>query len=360
MNLVGSQSLLEKAVAQFSNSLPFVLFNKPHAKTVVGIFQQDSQVHLVKDFTETGFVFASFDGHRNVLIPENKSEILIAAFDKSQLKPVANSVQPKDSFASDGFENLVKKAIHAIKNGDFIKVVLSRKEIVDVPDFKLKVVFETLLDEYSRAFTYCFFHPETGLWLGAFSEQLIKMKGNFFSTMAVAGTRPLPENPHLVWGEKEQEEQRLVTDFIVEQLKNKTLDIAVSSPYNLDAVKIQHIKTDISGTVHSNSGLREMIKVLHPTPAVCGFPKDAAKDFIIENEGYDREYYSGFLGELNKDFSDSSAGSDLYVNLRCMKIANGKASIYVGCGITLASIPEKEWIETVNKSQTMKRILQTN
>ena len=241
-----------------------------------------------------------------------------------------------------------------------MKVVLSRKEIVEVPDYNLKTVFEKLLAEYPDAFTYCFFHPETGLWLGAFSERLIKMKDNFFNTMAVAGTRVLPEYPNVVWGEKEQEEQRLVTDFIVKQLKNKTMDMTVSLPYNLDAGKIQHIKTDISGTVHRNSGLREMIKVLHPTPTVCGFPKDAAKDFIIENEGYDREYYSGFLGELNKDFSGYSAGSDLYVNLRCMKIADGKASIYVGCGITLASIPEKEWIETVNKSQTMKRILQTN
>ena len=88
-------------------------------------------------------------------------------------------------------------------------------------------------------------------------------------------------------------------------------------------------------------------------------PLDATqKIFILENENYNREYYTGFLGELNKkSIKKKKLKSDLYVNLRCMQIKNQQAFIYMGCGITKDSNPEKEWEESVNKSMTMKKIL---
>jgi isochorismate synthase len=102
-----------------------------------------------------------------------------------------------------------------------------------------------------------------------------------------------------------------------------------------------------------------VVQKLHPTPAVCGVPKRKALRFIKENEGYDRMFYTGFLGELNKDFTqDNPDTTDLYVNLRCMKIKNQTAELYMGCGITQNSIPEKEYAETVNKSHTMKAVIQ--
>ena len=93
---------------------------------------------------------------------------------------------------------------------------------------------------------------------------------------------------------------------------------------------------------------------LHPTPAVCGIPKDEAFEFIKEHEGYAREYYTGYLGMLSSDPDCSSA---LYVNLRCMKYADNKVTVYVGCGITAQSDPEMEWQETIDKCQTMFKIL---
>ena len=103
--------------------------------------------------------------------------------------------------------------------------------------------------------------------------------------------------------------------------------------------------------------MQEIVRLLHPTPAVCGFPKEEAKVFILENEQYDRRYYTGFLGELNQSDVNGVLNSDLFVNLRSMEIEGSNANIYIGCGITKDSIPEKEWEESVNKSQTMKRVL---
>ena len=139
----------------------------------------------------------------------------------------------------------------------------------------------------------------------------------------------------------------------------------------IKAGNLLHLKTRVSGLLTSN--LKEVVTVLHPTPAVCGLPKVTAKQFILNNENYNREFYSGYLGELNikekttrntnrrnvenNAYSAVKTISNLYVNLRCMQLTDVKASIYVGGGITKDSIAENEWQETVNKTQTMKKVL---
>jgi len=249
----------------------------------------------------------------------------------------------------------VQKGIDVIQHGEFGKVVLSRKETFSCPEFDLVSTFQKLLQSYPTAFTYCFFHPKVGLWLGAFSEQLIQVKRKNLRTMAVAGTQVYQEN--VIWEPKEKAEQQFVTDFITQSLNDYVSDTKVSEPYTMKAGNLVHIKTDIEADLNHSSDLKEVIKILHPTPAVCGFPKDNAKTFILNQEGYDREFYSGFLGELNLDFEKNENSTDLYVNLRCMKIEKNAVNLYVGCGITKDSIPEKEWLETVNKSKTMKQVL---
>ncbi len=96
----------------------------------------------------------------------------------------------------------------------------------------------------------------------------------------------------------------------------------------------------------------DLLKRLHPTPAVCGLPKEKAYRFIQENEGYDRQYYSGFIGWLEPE-----GKSDLYVNLRCMNILSDRLVLYAGSGLLLSSEPESEWQETEAKMQTMRRLL---
>ena len=92
---------------------------------------------------------------------------------------------------------------------------------------------------------------------------------------------------------------------------------------------------------------------LHPTPAVCGTPRLYSKHFIESNEGYKREFYTGYIGLMNNELSRSQ----VYVNLRCMKIEGNIANLYVGGGITADSEPKAEWEETQNKLQTMLHVL---
>lgn len=350
-------NFFSKTKQHYNQNLPFVIYSKPNTSSVFGLLQQNNTLHKISDYSEKGFVFASFDEKELVLIPENESEIITAEKESTAFESFETDDLYFDAEAKIQYENLVSKGIEAIKNEEFKKVVLSRSEKAALSEFDFIETFQHLVQLYPTTFCYCFFHPQIGLWMGATPEQLLKANGNVFETTALAGTQKADLETEIRWEQKEKDEQQYVTDFIVKRLREVANSVVVTEPYSLKAGSIWHIKTDISGVLNENSTLEEVIDTLHPTPAVCGLPKKKAKAFIIESENYDRTFYTGFLGELNSSFANESVSSDLFVNLRSMQIQNKTAILYMGCGITKESIPEKEWEESVNKSMTMKRVL---
>jgi len=345
------RSIFEKAFEHFKHELPFVIYLKPNDKELNGFFQLNNQLNEVKDFTEKGFIFTDFKNTQSILFPENESEVWHEIYDfledSNQLNEVNVSIDGKKAF-----ENLVRKGIKAIQNGVFEKVVLSRKEIVVKENFDFVTVFQKILFSYPSAFRYCWFHPEIGMWLGASPEQLLKVEASNFKTVSLAGTQKWNPNTAVIWEDKEQQEQQFVTDFIVSNFKSEVEKLTQTSPYTFQAGNVVHLKTDIEGVFKEDFSLKKVLQFLHPTPAICGLPRETAKQFILENEGYDRKFYAGFLGELN-----TSSNSDLFVNLRCMEIQQNQVHLYIGCGITKDSDSEKEYFETANKALTMKQIL---
>jgi isochorismate synthase len=350
--------LFIKVKVQQQQQLPFVLYCKPNSDRIVGLFQKNDHLYFLENFKETGFVFAPFDGDAIPYIPQKYSDVLVEKVTISDFYVETIITDSTDEQAKNTFESLVRKGLEAIKNNQFQKVVLSRKELVDLIDYDLETVFKKLIYNYPSAFNYCFYHPKIGIWFGATPEQFLKLNQKSLQTVALAGTQVEGVSDKINWNEKEKVEQQLVTDFITSGLVGKVDKLVVSSPYSVKAGNLWHIKTDLTATIKSKKAIGEIILALHPTSAVCGLPKEAAKAFILENEKYDREYYSGFLGELNIDLATfRTAQSDLFVNLRCMKIKGKVAELFVGCGITAASIPGDEFLETVNKSMTIKRVL---
>ena len=156
-------------------------------------------------------------------------------------------------------------------------------------------------------------------------------------------------------------------------LEDSVENVNISNVETVKAGNLLHLKTNITAQLKANSNLNKLISTLHPTPAVCGYPKDIAKQFILKNEMYNREFYTGFLGELNFDttiaprsskrnienraYAVKRKSTQLYVNLRCMQLKEINAIIYVGGGITESSNPESEWEETVSKSMVIKNVL---
>lgn len=349
-------SIFQKVTQHKKQNLPFVIYRKPNAKTIVGVFQEDDHLYFSNSLSEKGFVFAPFEGSP-IIFPFEKAEVNYnTVYFEHELdtnfKEFDSSIEKKSVF-----ENLVQRGIEEINRGTFSKVVLSRTESVVIDHFDLETAFEKMLQHYPTAFCYCWYHPKIGMWMGATPEKLLNAKESKFNSMALAGTQMFQDIEPIVWQNKERVEQEFVTQFILENLKVEATEINVSSPYTTRAGSLLHLRTDIEGTLNSDSNLKKVVDILHPTPAVCGLPKILAKDFILENEGYNREFYTGFLGEINHDFNSNDNATDLYVNLRCMKVTDKFAQLFIGCGITKDSNPEAEWNETVNKSITMKRIL---
>jgi isochorismate synthase len=347
--------LIDKLVQHYTKELPFVCYRKPRSKLVEGYFCTSDQLHASESFTEKGFVFAPFDDREKALVfLAEECEFLQEEIQPEFSESTAN-LQVIPSNASEHID-LVRKGVEAIGQGAFQKVVLSRKERVQLNDFEIEKVFQRMLNHYPNAFVYVWFHPKVGLWLGATPERLVSLESNQFVTMALAGTQVFQGNEQPDWGEKERQEHQFVVDYIVSQIQDPTNGIIldefkVSETYTAKAGSLLHLKADIQGTI-GDFNLKELLKTLHPTPAVCGLPKEEAKEFILQNENYQRSFYTGFLGEMNVNEK-----TELFVNLRCAEIQNDEVVVYVGGGVTADSDPQKEWEETFAKTQTIKKVL---
>ena len=346
--------IFDKIAAHFKANKPFVVYRKPNSKIVSGIFQQNDTLNFVDDFTEKGFVFAPFDKkEKAILIPED-----ISIFFEEEVCLEKSFLDDFDNFYSNEFLkrkhiDIVEKTIHKIKNSELQKIVISRKEEIKFPKFSFIETYKTLLLKYKNAFGYVWFHPKIGLWLGATPETLLTFYNNHFKTMSLAGTQVYKGTENVTWQTKELEEQELVTQFIKKQLQDITTDLTIKNKETTKAGNLLHLKTVVSGKLNQqNSTFKKLVNALHPTPAVCGLPRETSKSYILENEGYNRTYYTGFLGELHLQNKSS-----LFVNLRCMEVDKNIIKIYVGGGITKDSNALKEWEETVSKSKVMKSIL---
>ena len=371
-----SDHFLDSIQQQLVKKLPFVAYSKPKETLVKAILQSNSEVYVVEDYSEKGFVFAPFDTSKDaVLIPiKNSLSIECKHVITNNSENSQSIIQNTDSSKIHHI-NLVEKGIEAIRKEQFQKVVLSRCEEVEFLGVNPIDVFQKLLQSYPTAFVYCWYHPEIGLWLGATPETLLEVEGSRFKTMALAGTQKYQGTVEVSWENKEKDEQQFVTDFIVNNLKNSTINLKVSDVETVKAGSLLHLKTNITGALNfESSKLKQMLEALHPTPAVCGLPKEKAKQFILKNENYNREFYTGFLGELNFQekttrntnrrnvennvYTSVKNVSNLFVNLRCMQILKQNALIYVGGGITKDSNPVAEWQETIAKADIMKKVLQ--
>lgn len=275
-----------------------------------------------------------------------------------------------DSFHStdadqDHFKDVVIKAVEAIENGSFKKVVPSRRKIVSLPAaFDAASTFQRLCEAYPAAFVSIFSIPGIGTWMGASPEILVSTyqqdERRMFRTVALAGTQPLRgDNPlkNAAWRQKEIEEQAMVSRYIINCFKKIRLrEFEENGPKTTAAGNLVHLRTDFTVDMNATNFPElgsVMLKLLHPTSAVCGMPKEPSLEFIQQHEGYDRSFFSGFLGPVNVQDE-----VHLFVNLRCMQLLNQQAALYAGAGITIDSEPEREWNETEMKMRTIQQLLQ--
>ena len=275
------------------------------------------------------------------------------------------SAQPVPHATSEAeYTALVQRGVAAIEAREVVKVVSSRAARRPLPPgFDPLVAFAELSEKYPRAFVSLVSVPGVGTWLGASPEVLAEVTTDGqFHTMALAGTQPLVPGTRpqdAIWRQKEIEEQALVARYIVSCFKQLRLrEYHETGPRTVAAGQLLHLRTDfevaLQNVPNPASLGTDMLRLLHPTSAVGGMPKTAAMAFLQQHEGYDRAYYSGFLGPVNVA---APGVARLYVNLRCLQLRPNEAILYAGTGLTADSDPEREWQETELKLQTVGAVV---
>jgi isochorismate synthases len=344
-----SQYIFDRIGSCLEHGLPFVIYRKPNEVSVIAIFQSNADLNIITDFSETGFVFAPFSMEEGVILirPDKCYQFNVEEGRGNTKDFDVSELGKKDHI------QLVEKGIEEIRSGRLKKVVLARKLEVRISKSTI-ALFKDLLGYYPNAFCYFFHHPKVGTWCGATPETLVKIKDGKLTTMSLAATLPFEESVKPKWDAKEIEEQQMVSDHIQNSLGTLMENLEIGQAESVKAGNLWHLRSEVNGIPRPDTSLLNIIESLHPTPAVCGIPTKAAKEFILQNERYERTFYTGFLGELNMP---SDGVTSLFVNLRCMEIKGNSAAIFVGGGITASSVAEQEWIETQNKSKTMLRIL---
>ena len=297
------------------------------------------------------FVIARFDGSVESYTIETACQGE-AALKRAQ--DILNQVEhplltPASSHDQASYRAQVERARSACEEGALEKVVLSRRKAITGVALEPLVWFERLQSKYPQATVFMLYRPGYPLWMGATPECLLDINQSKVRTMSLAGTRPVGTPG--AWGNKEREEQFLVTKDIVNMLQVMGCrDITVDGPVSTQAGPVEHLCSTIEAKVNRDSAL-QLARALHPTPAVGGLPRAQAQAFIRQHEGYDRQLYTGYFGW---QYAGRAA---FFVNLRCMEIGSDGLYLYAGGGITKQSHPQAEWEETEAKLGTLQSVI---
>ena len=334
----------------------YALFRYPGGKEDCYLVESDTCNTVLTDSIEklagmAGFVFAPFESSSSLpllFLPGEKKRI-------HNIPEVVDGNTHKGKCIGGSRRQYTEdyKAFHdAILKGKVNKAVLARSCMLEIDGTQdLSSLFRKACLLYPDSFVALIDTAASGAWLMATPEVLLEKTGERWHTMALAGTMTEQEAEKNNWSEKNMAEQRYVALYIKEMLKGFADGISEVGPLTVRAGCVSHLRTDFFFDMKECAAPCSLVNILHPTPAVCGLPKDSALALIRNGEHLERKYYSGFSGFVGDD------EFRLYVNLRCMNIRGNKAELFAGGGIMADSREEDEWKETQRKMSAMRNVL---
>lgn len=347
------------------SDIRFSLYKLPQETSIRLIIQETDKDFIldnIDDINEDGFIIAPFKSSASNPIIRIKPEIVLdgekAIFDYLKTIKLKTStsrriaLEPHNNTTKEEYTSVYNKFHAKLLDQSFQKVVLSRIYKKNRPNtFSAGIAFREACKRYPNEYVYLCHTPLSSTWLGATPELLLSQKDQEWKTVALAGTRQELSKP-TTWDTKNQQEQAIVAEYIDKLLADHNCVLTKSDTTTAHTGKLEHLKTEFTFTPQNTSiKLGSILSSLHPTPAVCGMPKALTYDFIVNNEGHNRRYYSGFLGEISKH------SAQIFVNLRCMNIQPDNLFLYAGSGLLPTSSVDMEWNETELKLEVMKAII---
>lgn len=307
------------------------------------IYQQDKKTYLIFNFF-----------YNEIEILTNNLNNFITNL--SVINSYSNNIKSKINDFSESQASWIEntnKVIDNIKLKKYEKLVLSREIKFNLLNSYLdNSVVQNLVDNYSNCYIFVF-KKNNSIFFGASPEKLIKYNNLIIETDSLAGSAPRGSNldddllieNQLVENAKDLNEQNIVTNYLLNVLEKYCNNISYNNTPSIKKLNnIQHLYTSISAKLKEKEYIFSLINDLHPTPAVCGFPKDIAFKEISNLENFDRGLFSGLIG-----WSNSTSNGEYCVGIRSALMKENILTCFAGCGIVENSDPLNEYNETLLK-----------
>tara|TARA_B100000963_G_C22633855_1_gene676464 strand:- start:2033 stop:3490 length:1458 start_codon:yes stop_codon:yes gene_type:complete len=290
--------------------------------------------------------FNFFESYENIKLPE-----------KFTYKK--NNNLAKSNISKEKFKSLVKKAKKYIEKGDIFQVVLSQRFVRKIEKKPIEI-YNYLRKSNPSPFMFYFNYKDFNI-LGSSPEILVRLRGNKVTVRPIAGTRPRGKNNKedkkyeldLLHDKKELAEHLMLLDLgrndVGKVVKNNS--VKVTEKFKVEKYShVMHIVSNVEGKFNDKFSLFETLLSGFPAGTVSGAPKIRAMEIIDELERNKRKLYAGGIGYFtpNNEF-------DTCIALRTALIKNNKFFVQAGAGIVADSMPEKEYVETVNKAKALMK-----
>lgn len=276
-------------------------------------------------------------------------------------KTPSRESQPPTEFEvseTSNFKASVGAAIERIGRGDFEKIVLARAiDLKANAPLHPLVVLDGLRQRFPDCFSFSVANGRGESFIGASPERLVRVSRGILEADVLAGTIRRGQGAaedaalgrELLGSAKDRHEHAVVLGSIKCQLEKLGLVVEhPATPGLRKLANLQHLHTPIKAKLESAVRLLDVLGVLHPTPAVGGYPRDKAVKEIRELEQFPRGLYAGALGWMN-----ARGGGEFMVGIRSALIAGDRARVYAGAGIVAGSKPDQEFAETELKFRAL-------
>jgi isochorismate synthase len=245
------------------------------------------------------------------------------------------------------------------------KVVLARAARLQAPEgqrFDPLATVRTLRRQHPGAYCFAIEQTDGSCFVGASPETLVRVNGRHVETHALAGTAPRGADAKqdqdlgqaLLESVKDRSEHAVVAHSVEASLAPLCSELHIASePRLVRLPQVQHLATTVEGRLYEPGQVLMVAEQLHPTPAVGGWPRAAAAQWLAERESLDRGWYAGGIGWLSPE-----GDGVLSVAIRSALLRGAEATAFAGAGIVQASDPAAEWSETELKLSTIRTALQ--
>jgi menaquinone-specific isochorismate synthase len=268
----------------------------------------------------------------------------------------------RDEPGFDRWEEMVKESLECMDNKRFDKIVLARRTLFrferNIDSFSL---LKKLCPAYLNSFCFLFQFNRNFTFMGITPEELYSRSGRHIFCDAIAGTA--------LRGNSDEEDQYLGTEllrsdknirehrWVVQALENSLNNLCgqwnkLNEEELLKLTYIQHIITRFQGSLKKGMTDADIIREMHPTPAVAGFPREVSLKYISRLEKFDRGWYAGPVGWLSREEARFA------VALRSALLNRNEFLTYAGAGIVKGSRPDREWEEIENKLLNYTRLFE--